>query len=181
MSSQAPAGWYPQPDGTQRWWTGTAWSDAAPASGAVVHGELVRPQPGPAPYPSVPTSYPLPPGQPAPLVAGTHGYAPAVRVAPKSAGVAVIASFFLPGLGQFINGQAGKGMLFLACYLLGFPLLLVFRRVPRASRRLGLVDDRRLLQRPGVERAVRHPQLTPVPNAVRIGLRRSPAEGVPLG
>ncbi len=123
MSSQAPAGWYPQPDGTQRWWTGTAWSDAAPASGAVVHGELVRPQPGPVPYPSVPTSYPLPPGQPAPLVAGTHGYAPAVRVAPKNAGVAVIASFFLPGLGQFINGQAGKGLLFLACYLIGIPLL----------------------------------------------------------
>lgn len=25
--SQAPAGWYPQPDGTQRYWDGTAWTE----------------------------------------------------------------------------------------------------------------------------------------------------------
>jgi len=25
--SQAPAGWYPQPDGTQRYWDGSAWTD----------------------------------------------------------------------------------------------------------------------------------------------------------
>lgn len=126
MSQSAPAGWYPQPDGTQRWWTGSAWADpTTPGSGAVVHGEVVRAQPIPPPA-QVPTSYSLPPGQPAPLVAGTYGYAPATRVAPKSAGVAVIASSFLPGLGQFINGQAGKGVAFLLSYFVGFLLLFVF-------------------------------------------------------
>lgn len=126
MSQSAPAGWYPQPDGTQRWWNGTSWAEApAPGIGPVVHGEVVRAVPPPPPQP-LPSSYPVPPGQPSPLVAGTYGYAPATRVAPKSPGVAVIASFFLPGLGQFINGQAGKGVAFLMAHLVSFVLLFVF-------------------------------------------------------
>lgn len=37
--TQAPAGWYPQPDGTQRYWDGSAWTEhiatgSAPASAA---------------------------------------------------------------------------------------------------------------------------------------------------
>ena len=27
MTQSAPAGWYPQPDGTQRYWDGTAWTE----------------------------------------------------------------------------------------------------------------------------------------------------------
>ncbi len=124
MGTDAPAGWYPQPDGTQRWWTGTTWAEqAAGASGVVVHGAAVHAAPHvPVPHPG---AYPLQSGQPAPLVAGTHGYAPATRVAPKSAGVALIASFFLPGLGQFVNGQPGKGVAFLLAYLVSFALLFV--------------------------------------------------------
>ncbi len=126
MSQSAPAGWYPQPDGTQRGWTGSSWAEpSTPGSSQIVHGEVVRAAPPPTAHP-VPISYPVPPGQPSPLVAGTYGYAPATRVAPKSPGVAVIASFFLPGLGQFINGQAGKGVAFLMAYLVSFVLLFVF-------------------------------------------------------
>jgi TM2 domain-containing membrane protein YozV len=52
----------------------------------------------------------------------------------KSAGVAVILSFFLPGLGQIYNGQIGKGigMIILAiifgllcAILIGYPLYLI--------------------------------------------------------
>ncbi len=34
-------------------------------------------------------------------------------MAPKSAGLTVLAAFFLPGLGQFANGQPSKGARFL--------------------------------------------------------------------
>lgn len=35
MNTQAPAGWYPQPDGTQRYWDGNAWTEhIAPGAGA---------------------------------------------------------------------------------------------------------------------------------------------------
>jgi TM2 domain-containing membrane protein YozV len=40
-------------------------------------------------------------------------------VSPKSAGLAVIASFLLPGLGSMINGEGGKG----AAMLVGFLVL----------------------------------------------------------
>ncbi|QKE86047.1 hypothetical protein HL663_10995 [Arthrobacter sp. NEB 688] len=49
-----------------------------------------------------------------------------MRVAPKSAGLALLASFFLPGLGQFVNGQAAKGFAFLLTSFVGFLLLFVF-------------------------------------------------------
>ncbi|WP_216842550.1 hypothetical protein [Arthrobacter sp. NEB 688] len=126
MSQNAPAGWYPQPDGSQRWWTGSTWGEvSAPGAGPVVHGEIVPL--GSAPQaPAVPSTYPVPTGRPAPLVAGPYGYAPAMRVAPKSAGLALLASFFLPGLGQFVNGQAAKGFAFLLTSFVGFLLLFVF-------------------------------------------------------
>lgn len=35
MNTQAPAGWYPQPDGTQRYWDGSQWTEhIAPGAGA---------------------------------------------------------------------------------------------------------------------------------------------------
>lgn len=42
----------------------------------------------------------------------------------KSSGIAVILSFFIPGLGQIYNGQIGKGILFI---IIGFILaMLIF-------------------------------------------------------
>jgi TM2 domain-containing membrane protein YozV len=39
--------------------------------------------------------------------------APIQPTAQKSAGLAVVFSFFIPGLGQIYNGQIGKGILFI--------------------------------------------------------------------
>ncbi len=53
----------------------------------------------------------------------------------KSSGIAVILSFFIPGLGQIYNGQIGKGILFiilsgiltlLMFVLIGIPLYIIF-------------------------------------------------------
>src|SRR5207302_4389151 len=44
---------------------------------------------------------------------------PAMVISPKSLGLAVIASFFLPGLGSIINGEGGKG----AAMLVGWVVL----------------------------------------------------------
>ena len=38
---------------------------------------------------------------------------PAQPTVQKSAGLAVVLSFFIPGLGQIYNGQIGKGILFI--------------------------------------------------------------------
>jgi TM2 domain-containing membrane protein YozV len=40
-----------------------------------------------------------------------------MAVSPKSVGLAVIASFFLPGLGSIINGEGGKGAVMLVSYI----------------------------------------------------------------
>lgn len=53
----------------------------------------------------------------------------------KSSGIAVVLSFFIPGLGQIYNGQIGKGILFiilsgilvlLMFVIIGIPLYLIF-------------------------------------------------------
>ena len=103
MAQYAPAGWYPQPDGTERWWDGQMWT---------AHS---RPQPPP---PTVPVAAPghygsdAGPGQLADWSSVPQGYA----VAAKNPGVSLIASFFLPGLGTMLNGEVGKGVGILVGY-----------------------------------------------------------------
>ncbi len=46
-------------------------------------------------------------------------------IAARSAGVAVLCSFFLPGLGSMVNGKVGKGLLILGCYIVSAILCLV--------------------------------------------------------
>lgn len=41
-----------------------------------------------------------------------------LTVQPHSAGLAVIASFFVPGLGSMLNDKVGKGILILSCSVL---------------------------------------------------------------
>ncbi len=57
------------------------------------------------------------------------------RTEKKSSGLAAVASFFIPGLGQIYNGQIGKGIMFiiisiifglLMIVLIGFILLPLF-------------------------------------------------------
>jgi len=44
----------------------------------------------------------------------------------KNPGLAVILSFFFMGLGQFYNGQFGKGILFIIFYGISIGLMFVF-------------------------------------------------------
>src|SRR4029079_9172561 len=98
-----PAGWYPQPDGTERWWDGQTWT---------AHS---RPLPPP---PTVPMWAPVHYGSDAGALQDVswssvpQGYA----VAPKNPGVSLIASFFLPGLGTMLNVEVGKGVGILVGY-----------------------------------------------------------------
>ena len=54
--SNPPPGWYPDPTGQQRWWTGAMWGVYAPAAPLVAY-----PTPAPGSYPG---SYPAPPPYP---------------------------------------------------------------------------------------------------------------------
>jgi TM2 domain-containing membrane protein YozV len=100
-----PAGWYPH-DGGQRYWDGQAWTEhTAPAQ--------VPPPPvhigyGTSPWPTQPA-----------------GMVPYAQVAPKSPGIALLASFFVPGLGSMINGEVAKGVGILVGYCISLVLLLV--------------------------------------------------------
>lgn len=48
-----------------------------------------------------------------------------IVVSPKSPALALIASFFFPGLGQLINGEVGKGIAMLALYFVSWMLAFV--------------------------------------------------------
>ena len=108
--SEFPAGWYPQADGTERFWSGADWTDQW------------RPSPA-QPRSVVPAvAIQTVAGQPPVMYPGV-GYAP--MVAPKSPGLALLGSFFLPGLGQLINGDAAKGVLMFLGYVFSFLLMFV--------------------------------------------------------
>lgn len=97
----ANPGWYPDGQGQTRYWDGAAWTtQVAPASPA---------PPRPVPHPTLYM-------QPRLAV---------LQVSPKSPGLAVLGSFFVPGLGQLINGDAGKGIAFFLFWVLSLFLMIV--------------------------------------------------------
>jgi TM2 domain-containing membrane protein YozV len=79
------------------------------------------PQPSPGP-PDV--GYPQYSG-PQPVAAPGYPTHQGTMVAPKSPGVALIASFFIPGLGSMINGDVGKGLFILIGYIISWLLVIV--------------------------------------------------------
>lgn len=111
---EVPPAWYPDPHGAGlRWWDGQAWTEhlSAPAL------------PGPEPTMS------------SRLVPQQAGYPYPMQVAPKNPGISLLASFFIPGLGSMINGDAGKGVgillgyvvaVFFSFILIGLPFLIGF-------------------------------------------------------
>jgi TM2 domain-containing membrane protein YozV len=118
MSTNAPAGWYPQQDGSERWWDGQAWT---------AHSRPLPPPPPPPTSAHAAGVYGVDrqgAGPHASWAAPPPGYA----VAPKNAAVSLLASFFLPGLGTMINGEVGKGVGILASYVVC--LCLFFLIVP---------------------------------------------------
>ncbi len=126
--SQGPAGWYPQPDGTERFWNGAGWTAAVrPMSYAVAPGTPIA-TPYPAAYVQDAGVNPVVPVMPTPPMMY------AVPVPRKSPGGAMIASLFVPGLGQLVNGEVAKGILFfvlaglfglLTIVVIGAPFLLI--------------------------------------------------------
>ncbi len=113
-----PPGWYPQHDGTLRYWDGGAWTSLVVPGGpnngpSGAYWASMTPQDG-QPWPPVATS----PGRYAPGLGGPIRYsASPSTVAPKSPGLALVASFLVPGLGQLVNGELAKGAVFLLAYL----------------------------------------------------------------
>ncbi len=102
-----------------------AWTH--PGGGAPGYGPPPVPG-GPAPHPPQGYDYPqVPGGPPPPPVYGypqVPGYPP-LRVAPKSPGLALLASFFIPGLGSMMNGNVGRGIGILVGYLVSILLVIV--------------------------------------------------------
>src|SRR2546429_649448 len=64
------------------------------------------------------------PAYPVPV---SHG---AMLVAPKSPGIGLLVSFFLPGVGSMINGNGGIGALILILYIVGWGLSFVLIGIP---------------------------------------------------
>ena len=128
-----PAGWYGQPDGTERFWTGSHWSDQVRPRPLAALTPAPPPAPGWSAYSvdQAPQPGALVPVQRAPIGALTNpqlaytqqGYVAVTQVAPKSPGLALLGSFFFPGLGQLINGQVGKGIAMFVAYLVSIVLL----------------------------------------------------------
>ncbi|KGN32093.1 hypothetical protein N802_10870 [Knoellia sinensis KCTC 19936] len=107
MTSGVQAGWYQQQDGSQRFWDGGAWTDQiAPGSQGYAAVQAVQPY--------------------------AHTAVTGTVVAPKSPALALLGSFFIPGLGQFMNGNATAGVAFLLAWLVSFPLMLILIGFPIA-------------------------------------------------
>ncbi len=100
----AEAGWYPHGTG-RRYWDGTAWTEqfAPDAPGAMVTAG------GPSGGYVAPAA-----------VNPAHGGVSSlpIQVAPKNPALALLVSFFVPGLGSMVNGEVGKGVGILIGYLL---------------------------------------------------------------
>ena len=124
----APPGWYPAGEG-ERYWDGRAWTPhtrppmAPPVVATDAHGlphNVPNAPWGQAawPPPSRPSGQSGPPG-----MVGTPVYY--TQVAPKNPALALIASFFVPGLGSMINGDVAKGVGILIGYVLSLVLVIV--------------------------------------------------------
>lgn len=104
MNEHAP-GWYDH-NGERRYWDGQQWTHATSVP--------------PTPQPQTPVPYGQPGsygGQAPPFAQGTM---PAPR---KEPALSLLASFFIPGLGEMINGDVGLGVAFLGAYIGGIVLV----------------------------------------------------------
>lgn len=68
------------------------------------------------------SNQPTDPIQPYPAYAGQPYYP---QVKPKSPGLALVASFFIPGLGSLIIGRVGMGILIFSLFVISWFLLFV--------------------------------------------------------
>lgn len=143
---QAPAGWYSVGD-SERYWDGVAWTRHVQAPSIPWMADLTvwstmrtafrtPPSPCPRPHPSLPPpstpQWPPPSGYPADHPRAGFGYvqSPYPLVSPKSPGLSLLASFFVPGLGSMINGEVGKGAGILIGYFISCLLAIILIGIP---------------------------------------------------
>lgn len=114
QQAQQQGGGQPQmsPDGNY-WWDGRQWvpvqhQQQPQQQPAAYQQPGAYPQPGGYPQPG---AYPQPGGYPQP------GYGAPVMGERKSAGLHLLASFFIPGLGTIIAGRVGRGVAILGAYV----------------------------------------------------------------
>ncbi len=129
-ASRPQAGWYPVGDGRSRYWDGEHWAPyVAPAPPSQPH-----PHPGAArvgrdlvvgrgPYTAVWAAATATPY-------AVRPYPGVPPVVPKSPALALLISFFVPGVGTMLNGEVGKGIFILVGYLMGFMLSIVLVGIP---------------------------------------------------
>jgi TM2 domain-containing membrane protein YozV len=67
-------------------------------------------------YPPAPYQQPYPPGYAAP---------PVMQVVPKNAGIALLISFFIPGVGSLYAGKTNTGVIILLGYIISWVLTIV--------------------------------------------------------
>jgi TM2 domain-containing membrane protein YozV len=67
-------------------------------------------------YPPAPYQQPYPPGYAAP---------PVMQVVPKNAGIALLISFFIPGVGSLYAGKTNTGVIILIGYVISWVLTIV--------------------------------------------------------
>lgn len=69
----------------------------------------------------------------APLTVPNHasaGYPQHLTVAPKNPAIALLASFFFPGLGSLMNGDVGKGIGIFAGYFVSWLMAFILIGIP---------------------------------------------------
>jgi TM2 domain-containing membrane protein YozV len=105
-----------------------------------------QPQQPPAALPAVPQYGVYPPVQDLryqqPVYPQRYGVVYPQQVAAKNPGLALVASFFIPGLGSFVNGNIGMGVAIFAAYCVAWlstMVLIGFLLVP-AVWVWGMVD-----------------------------------------
>ena len=84
-----------------------------------------QPQPQPYQY-----GQPQPYAQVQPYGPPQAGYPAGQVVAPKNPAIGVLLSFFIPGLGTMVNGNAGRGALILGLYAVGWVLSFFLIGIP---------------------------------------------------
>ena len=92
--------------------------------------ETATPETATAGYGDPQRSAEVVPAAPAPYVSAHAGAVPQMQVAPKNPGIALLVSFFFPGLGTLMNGETGKGIGIFAGYVVSWFLCFVLIGIP---------------------------------------------------
>jgi TM2 domain-containing membrane protein YozV len=101
---------------------------AAPAPPQSPYGQgYPQPPQGQNGFPPAPYQQPYPPQAypPQPYPPQGYGMPPVMQIQPKSAGIALLISFFIPGVGSMYAGKTNTGVIILIGYVVSWVLTIV--------------------------------------------------------